>query len=99
MRAGGLDQKIQLLAFHAGSSSTNQRTKGTWEPVGVPIWAEVKCTKTQLSEQDGAMAYVTAYQFYIRRRSGITGNMRSAGRSALSSCLGRPSTGRMRKTD
>lgn len=90
MRAGGLDQKIQLLAFHAGSSSTNQRTKGTWEPVGVPIWAEVKCTKTQLSEQDGAMAYVTAYQFYIRRRSGITGNMRIRWKERTFELLGPP---------
>ena len=56
MRAGGLDQRIQLLAFRAGSSDTNQRTKGTWEPWGTPIWAEVKCTKTQQTEQDGAMA-------------------------------------------
>ena len=75
MRAGGLDQKIQLLAFHAGSSSTNQRTKGT---------------KTQLSEQDGAMAYVTAYQFYIRRRSGITGNMRIRWKERTFELLGPP---------
>lgn len=90
MRAGGLDQRIQLLAFRAGSSDTNQRTKGTWEPWGTPIWAEVKCTKTQQTEQDGAMAYVTAYQFYIRRRDGITGNMRIRWKGRVFELLGPP---------
>lgn len=90
MRAGKLNQRIQLLAFHAGSSDTNQRTKGIWEPAGTPMWAEVRCTGTQQAEQDGAMAYVTAYRFYIRRREGICGNMRIRWKGRTFELLGPP---------
>ena len=36
------------------------------------------------------MAYVTAYQFYIRRRSGITGNMRIRWKERTFELLGPP---------
>lgn len=90
MRAGELSTKIQLLQFVAEASATNQKTKGHYVPWGGPIWAEVKCTKTQTAENNGAQAYVTAYQFYIRRRDGIKGNMRITWKGRTFELLGPP---------
>lgn len=90
MRTGGLNTKIQLLEFVPEPSDTNQRTKGSWAPWGKPIWAEVKCTQTKQTEQDGAMAFVTVYQFFIRRRTGITGNMRVQWKGRIFALTGPP---------
>lgn len=98
MRTGKLNTKIQLLEFVPGSSDTNQRTKGTWEPCGIPIWAEVKCTQTKPTEQDGAMAFVTVYQFFIRRRPGITGNMRISWKGRVFTLTGPPIDWKNEKT-
>lgn len=98
MRTGKLNTKIQLLEFVPGSSDTNQRTKGTWEPWGIPIWAEVKCTQAKPTEQDGAMAFVTVYQFFIRRRPGITGNMRISWKNRIFTLTGPPIDWKNEKT-
>lgn len=98
MRTGKLNTKIQLLEFVPGSSDTNQRTKGTWEPWGIPIWAEVKCTQVKPTEQDGAMAFVTVYQFFIRRRPGITGNMRISWKGRTFTLTGPPIDWKNEKT-
>lgn len=98
MRAGGLNTKIQLMRFVPAVSATNQKGKGTYEPWGGPIWAEVKCTKTQEAENGGAMAYVTAYAFYIRKREGITGNMRICWKGRTFELLGPPIDWKNEKT-
>lgn len=98
MRTGGLNTKIQLLEFRQAASATNQKGKGSYVPWGGPIWAEVKCTRTQTAENGGAAAYVTAYQFYIRRREGITGDMRIAWKGRTFELLGPPIDWKNEKT-
>lgn len=75
MDAGRLNKKITLLRFERKQSSTNQKTKGKYTPWKT-VWAEVLCTQTKQSEQDGAVVFITSYRFHIRKRPGITGSMR-----------------------
>ena len=98
MRAGGLNTKIQLMQLQQLGSKTNQKSRGIYVPFGGPIWAEVKCTRTQTAENSGAMAYVTAYAFYIRKREGITGDMRIAWKGRTFELLGPPIDWKNEKT-
>ena len=76
MEAGKLNQKIQLLKFEQLPSATGQKTKGQYVPWKKPLWAQVLCTQSTQTDENGALVTITVYRFYIRRRDGIMPNMR-----------------------
>lgn len=90
MEAGKLNTKIQLLEFKQLPSATNQKTKGQYVPWRESIWAQVKCTQAKETEENGAIAFVTVYKFFIRRREGILPNMRILWRGRTFELTGAP---------
>lgn len=91
MRAGRLKERIELLELRQEASSTGQKTKGTYVPVAT-VWAEAACENTAISEEGGAVVYLSRWKFYIRKRPGITGNMRIRWKERTFELLGPPVT-------
>lgn len=75
MEAGRLNERITLLKFVPEKSGTNQKKKGSYEPA-FKVWAEVKCTQSAVTLDNGAILYETVYRFNVRKRSDIHASMR-----------------------
>ena len=75
IEAGRLNERITLLKFVPEPSATNQKKKGTYEPV-FKVWAEVKCTQSTVTLDTGMIVYETVYRFNVRKRSDICASMR-----------------------
>lgn len=75
MEAGRLNERITLLNFVPEKSDTNQKKKGTYVPA-FTVWAEVKCTQSTVTLDNGVIAYETVYRFNVRKRSDIDATMR-----------------------
>lgn len=91
MRAGRLKERIELLEFKQEQSPTGQKTKGQYVPWAT-VWAEPVCENTAISEEGGAVAFVSRWKFYIRKRPGISGNMRVRWQDRTFELLGPPVT-------
>lgn len=75
IEAGRLNERITLLTFVPEKSGTNQKKKGTYVPA-FTVWAEVKCTQSTVTLDNGAILYETVYRFNVRKRSDIRAEMR-----------------------
>ena len=75
MEAGRLNERITLLQFVPEKSSTNQKKKGSYTPA-FKVWAEVKCTQSTQTLDNGAILYETVYRFNVRKRNDIHADMR-----------------------
>ena len=75
MEAGRLNERITLLEFIPEKSGTNQKKKGSYTPA-FSVWAEVKCTQSNVTLDTGAIVYETVYRFNVRKRSDIRASMR-----------------------
>lgn len=75
IEAGRLNERITLLNFVPEKSGTNQKKKGSYVPA-FSVWAEVKCTQSTVTLDNGAILYETVYRFNIRKRSDIRAEMR-----------------------
>lgn len=75
MKAGRLNERITLLNFVPEKSGTNQKKKGTYVPA-FNVWAEVKCTQSAVTLDNGVIVYETVYRFNVRKRSDINATMR-----------------------
>ena len=56
-------------------SGTNQKKKGTYVPA-FKVWAEVKCTQSTVTLENGVILYETVYRFNVRKRNDIHAEMR-----------------------
>lgn len=74
MEAGRLNQRITLLNFVPEKSGTNQKKKGSYVP-SFTVWAEVKCTQSTVTQDNGAISYETVYRFNVRKRDDIRASM------------------------
>ena len=75
MKAGRLNERITLLEFVPEKSGTNQKKKGSYVPA-FTVWAEVKCTQSTVTLENGVVLYETVYRFNVRKRSDIRAQMR-----------------------
>ena len=75
IEAGRLNERITLLNFVPEKSGTNQKKKGSYVPA-FSVWAEVKCTQSTVTLDNGAILYETVYRFNVRKRSDICAEMR-----------------------
>ena len=75
MKAGRLNERITLLEFVPEKSGTNQKKKGSYVQA-FTIWAEVKCTQSTVTLDNGVVLYETVYRFNVRKRSDIRAQMR-----------------------
>ena len=75
MKAGRLNERIALLEFVPEKSGTNQKKKGSYVPA-FTVWAEVKCTQSTVTLDNGVVLYETVYRFNVRKRSDIRAQMR-----------------------
>ena len=75
IEAGRLNERITLLNFVPEKSGTNQKKKGSYVPA-FSVWAEVKCTQSTVTLDNGAILYETVYRFNVRKRSDIRAEMR-----------------------
>lgn len=75
MEAGRLNERITLLEFVPEKSDTNQKKKGSYVPA-FSVWAEVKCTQSNVTLDTGVIVYETVYRFNVRKRSDIRASMR-----------------------
>ena len=75
MKAGRLNERITLLEFVPEKSGTNQKKKGSYVPAFM-VWAEVKCTQSTVTLDNGVVLYETVYRFNVRKRSDIRAQMR-----------------------
>ena len=75
IEAGRLNERIELLEFVPEKSATNQKRKGSYVPA-FKVWAEVKCTQSTVTLDNGVIAYETVYRFNVRKRSDIRASMR-----------------------
>ena len=74
MEAGKLNKRITIQKQVTKATASNQQV-GEWVDV-CTIWAQVKCTSSRAINDDGAVQHEATYKFYIRRRKGITAQMR-----------------------
>lgn len=74
MKAGKLNQRITIQQEIKKAAASNQQI-GEWVDV-CTIWAQVKCTSSTVIDGNGFVVHAATYKFYIRRRKGITAQMR-----------------------
>lgn len=74
MDAGKLNKRITIQERVKRSTASNQQV-GEWVDV-CTVWAQVRCTDSGAIDVDGAIQHESTYKFYIRRRKGITAQMR-----------------------
>lgn len=74
MEAGKLNKRITIQKQVPKTTASNQKVSD-WEDV-CTVWAQVKCTSSQAVGDDGIIQHEATYKFYIRRRKGITAQMR-----------------------
>lgn len=74
MKAGRLRERITIQREVKKTTSANQKI-GEWEDF-CTVWAEVKCTSSDVIDGDGFTVHSAVWKFYIRRRDDITAQMR-----------------------
>lgn len=74
MEAGKLNKRITIQKLVPKASASGQQG-GDWVDVAT-VWAQVKCTSSRAISDDGVVQHEATYKFYIRRRKGITAQMR-----------------------
>lgn len=74
MEAGKLNKRITIQKQVTKATASNQQV-GEWVDV-CTVWAQVMCTSAAVVDGDGFVVHKAAYKFYIRRRDGITAQMR-----------------------
>lgn len=74
MEAGKLNKRITIQKLIPKVSASGQQG-GVWEDV-CTVWAQVKCTSPRAINDDGVVQHEATYKFYIRKRKGITAQMR-----------------------
>lgn len=89
MEAGRLNERITLLQFVPEKSETNQKKKGSYVPA-FKVWAEVNCTQSTVTLDNGVIVYETVYKFYVRKRSDINATMRISWRGREFYMTGEP---------
>lgn len=88
MKAGKLRERITIQKQVKKTAASNQQI-GEWEDV-CKIWAEVKCTDSGIIDGDGFVQHEATYKFYIRRRDGITAQMRVKWQDRIFQLVGPP---------
>lgn len=74
MEAGKLNKRITIQKLVPKTAASGQQG-GDWVGVAT-VWAQVKCTSPRTINDDGVVQHEATYKFYIRRRKGITAQMR-----------------------
>lgn len=74
MKAGMLRERITIQKEITKTTETNQKI-GQWVDV-CTIWAQARCTSSDLQDGDGFHVHTTVWKFYIRRRNDIRAGMR-----------------------
>lgn len=74
MEAGKLNKRITIQKMVPKSSASGQQG-GEWEDV-YTVWAQVKCTSPRTINDEGVVQHEATYKFFIRKRKGITAQMR-----------------------
>lgn len=74
MKAGALRERITIQREVKQTTAANQQI-GAWEDV-CTIWAQARCTSSDLQDGDGFNVHTTVWKFYIRRRDDIRAGMR-----------------------
>lgn len=74
MEAGKLNKRITIQRKVPKTKASGQQS-GDWEDV-CTVWAQVKCSSPRVINDDGVLQHEATYNFYIRRRKGITAQMR-----------------------
>ena len=88
MEAGKLNKRITIQKCISKPSPSNQQ-RGDWVDV-CTIWAQVKCTSSRAVGDDGVIQHEATYKFYIRRRKGITAQMRVCWDGRIFNLVGPP---------
>jgi SPP1 family predicted phage head-tail adaptor len=74
MKAGKLTQRITIQQEVKKTTDANQRI-GEWVDV-CTVWAEHRATSSTVLDGNGFVVHAGTHKFYIRRREGITAQMR-----------------------
>lgn len=74
MEAGKLNKRITIQKLLPKTALSGQQT-GEWVDV-CTVWAQVKCTSPRSINDDGVVQHEATYKFFIRKRKGITAQMR-----------------------
>lgn len=74
MEAGKLNSRITIQKEIRRATASNQQV-GEWVDM-CTIWAQVRCTSSTAIDDNGIVQHASTYKFYIRRREGITAQMR-----------------------
>lgn len=75
MRAGKLNKRIVIQEQVIETKPSGQKVPGEWVDK-FRLWAQVKCTDSRAINDDGVIQHEATYKFYIRKRKGITAQMR-----------------------
>lgn len=74
MEAGKLNKRITIQKLVPKAKASGQQD-GEWVDV-YTVWAQVKCTSPRTINDEGVVQHEATYKFYIRKRNGITAQMR-----------------------
>lgn len=74
LQAGDLNKRITLLCPFFETSETGQRVK-MWRET-CKLWAQIQSVDNKTATGDGTIVHNSEYKFYVRRRKGITDEMR-----------------------
>lgn len=88
MRAGQLNQRITIQREVKRTTASNQQI-GEWVDV-CTIWAQVKCSDSGILDGNGFVQHEATYKFFIRRREGITAQMRVKWKGRIFYLVGPP---------
>lgn len=75
MQAGKLNQRIIIQEQQTKVNPSGQKVPGDWVDK-YSLWAQVKTTDSGTVMEDGVIQHVVTVKFYIRKRRGITAQMR-----------------------
>ena len=88
MEAGKLNKRITIQKRVPKSTASGQQGGG-WAPV-CTVWAQVKCTSPRQINDEGVLQHEATYKFFIRKRKGITAQMRVLWDSRIFNLVGPP---------
>lgn len=88
MEAGKLNKRITIQKSVPKSSASGQQG-GEWVAV-YTVWAQVKCTSPRTINDEGVVQHEATYKFFIRKRKGITAQMRVLWDSRIFHLVGPP---------
>lgn len=75
MQAGKLNQRIIIQEQEIKVNPSGQKVSGDWVDK-FSLWAQVKTTDSGAVVDNGVIQHVVTVKFYIRKRRGITAQMR-----------------------